>query len=213
MIFLPNSSVLVSLPVSEGTLPVDEIPLESSLDHFSIRQDQSARSFLAVLSELSLITHPVVLHLVEVRTVERALEGQWILVVEYALPVEFTLGPHAVVGWSSLAVVEDSPAADFPLLELALVVSAVGEEQLAPPVLLASQQLALVGASLFVLSLIKLYLLQTVAHPACLHLALLLEEALLACLEVLQLVPEGEFRDGKGGSGGGGNVCAGRSEL
>lgn len=125
--------------------------------------------------------------------------------------MELSLCPHAVVGRPSLTVVEDAPTADFSLLELPLVVGPIGEEQLAPPVFFACQQLTLVGASLLILPFKELYLLQTVPHPAGLHLVLFFEEALLACLEVLQLVLEGELGDGEGGFGCG--VCAGWSEL
>lgn len=205
--------MVVALPISESALPMDEISFEASINHFSVRQDQPACALLAVLPKLALVTHPVVLHLVEVSTVERTLQRQWVFIVEYALPVELALCPHAVICWSSLTIVQDAPPTDFPLLELTLVICPIGEEQLTPPVLLPSQQLTLVGASLLVFPLEKLYLLQTIPHPACLHFILLFEEALLAGLEVLELILETEFRDRKGGCSGGEDMCTGWGEL
>lgn len=71
VVFLPHSSVMVSLPVSKGAFAMDEVSLKPSLNHLSIRQNQPTCTLFAILSEFPLITNPVVLHFVKVSTVER----------------------------------------------------------------------------------------------------------------------------------------------
>ncbi len=75
VVFLPCSVVGVALPVSEGAVTMDEVALEPALYHFPVRQNQPTCALLAVLPELSLVTHPVTLHFVEISTIEGTLEG------------------------------------------------------------------------------------------------------------------------------------------
>lgn len=186
---MPNSLMPLSAPIGKGALSVDEVVLEMPLDCFPVCQEQLPQALLAVLAKLTLIAHPVRLDLIKVGTIEWPLKRERCFVVENALAVEFSLNPHAVVGRPALTVVEYSSAVDFCLLELPLVVGSIREEQLTPAVLLASEQLPVVGPSLFVQTLKKLDLLQTVAHPSRLHLVLPFDEALLSRLELLQPIP------------------------
>lgn len=196
MVLLPNSRVPRPAPIGKGALPVDEVVLEMSLDCFPVCQEQLTKALLAVLAKLAFIAHPVRLHLIKVRTIERPLKRQRPFVVENALAVELSLHPHAVVGRPALTVIEYSPAVDFSLPELPLVVRSISEQQFAPAVLLAAKQLAVVGPSLFVQALKKLYFLQAVAHPARLHLVLPFDEALLPRLELLQPIPKRKLSNG-----------------
>lgn len=110
------------------------------------------------------------------------------LVVENSLAVEFLAYPHAIVGWLVFGVVKNASAIDFVVFELSLVESAVSKEQFPPAILLAIQVLSLIVSAFLIFSLEILYLLQAVPHFPHLHLVLLLDERLLAALELLELL-------------------------
>jgi hypothetical protein len=129
--------------------------------------------------------------------------------------VKFTVKPHAIVSWTPLTVIEDSPAADLTLLELALIIGAIGKQQLSPSVFASTQVLALINSTLLVSTLKKFNSLQTASHLPGLHFILFLKETFFAFLETLEPVSKGKLtkcvvsrnlsgvREGLGGAGRG----------